>query len=250
MNNKGSEKYLLIIGGNSDIAKSCAIEFAKNSFNLILTTTDKNKLEEFSKHVSNLFNVNVIIEELDVLNFSYHLEFWNKVKNYNIEVVLVAVGYLGDQKLAEQNFEEALKIININYTALVSLINIISNDLEKKQKGTIIGISSVAGERGRKSNYIYGSSKAAFSCYLDGLRHRLYSSNVHVITVKPGLVYTKMTSHLKLPKLLTATPEKIAKDIYKAYIKKIDTLYTPYFWKIIMNIIKLIPEKFFKKTNL
>lgn len=243
-------KYLLIIGGNSDIAKECAIEFAKHNFNLILTTRNKNKLEEFSKHLKNLYGIDIIIEELDILDFSYHLEFWNKVKNYNIEVVLISVGYLGNQELAEQNMEESLKIINTNYTALVNLINIISNDLKEKRNKTIIGISSVAGDRGRKSNYIYGSAKAGFSCYLDGLRHKLYNYNIHVITVKPGLVYTKMTSHLKLPKFLTTTPNKVAKDIYKAYLKKINTLYTPFFWKIIINIIKLIPENIFKKINL
>ncbi len=203
-----SNKYLLVIGGSSDIAKECAIEFAKHNFNLILTARNKIKLEEFSKHLKNLFNIDIILEELDILDFSYHLEFWNKIKDYNIEVVLVSIGHLGNQKLAEQNLEETLKIINTNYTALVSLINIISKDFEKRGSGTIIGISSVAGDRGRKSNYIYGSAKAVFSCYLDGLRHKLYKHNVHVITVKPGLVYTKMTSNLKLPKLLTTTPQK------------------------------------------
>ena len=109
--------------------------------------------------------------------------------------------------------------------------------ITKRKSGFIVGISSVAGERGRQSNYIYASSKSAFTIYLDGLRNRLFTSNVHVLTVKPGFVYTKMTHHLNLPKLLTANPSKVAQDIVKAQQKKKNILYTLWFWKLIMLII-------------
>jgi short-subunit dehydrogenase len=160
------------------------------------------------------------------------------------------VGYLGEQAVAEKDFNEARKIIDTNYTGCVSVLNVIANDFERRKKGFIIGISSTAGDRGRKSNYCYGSAKAAFSTYLSGLRNRLYSSGVRVLTVKPGFVRTMMTEGMRLPPLLTARPDEVAKDIVRAQEKDRDVLYTKWFWKWIMLVIKALPEAIFKKTNL
>ena len=164
--------------------------------------------------------------------------------------VISAIGYLGDQKKAQSNFREANKILDTNYTGITSLFNVIANDFEKRGSGFIVGISSVAGDRGRKSNYFYGSAKAAFTTYLSGLRNRLYEANVHVLTVKPGFVNTQMTAKMDLPTKLTAQPEEVAKDIYDAQNSKKDQLYTKWYWKWIMIIIKLIPEFKFKKKKL
>ena len=142
------------------------------------------------------------------------------------------------------------KTIDTNYTAYVSLLNIISKDFKKRNKGCIIGISSVAGDRGRASNYIYGSSKSAFSAYLSGLRNKMYSYNVNVITIKPGFIDTKMTKNLNFNKLLTSTPDIVAKDVFKAWKKRKNILYTPWYWKYIFIVIRLIPEKIFQKLNL
>jgi short-subunit dehydrogenase len=114
----------------------------------------------------------------------------------------------------------------------------------------MIGISSVAGERGRQSNYIYGSAKGALSLYLSGLRNRLSRRSVHVMTVLPGFINTKMTAHLDLPEKLTARPEDVARDVYQAYIKNKNIVYSRWFWKWIMWVIKVIPENIFKKLNL
>ena len=160
------------------------------------------------------------------------------------------MGYLGDQERAEQEAEEARLIFDTNYTGITSLLDVVARDYESKQEGTIIGISSVAGERGRKSNYYYGSAKAAFSSYLSGLRNRLHSSGVHVVTVKPGFVDTQMTEGMDLPKPLTAKPSQVAQSIYKAYNKKKNTIYVLWPWRWIMLIIKNIPEWQFKKMNL
>ena len=122
--------------------------------------------------------------------------------------------------------------------------------LEKEKRGFIVGVSSVAGDRGRKANYIYGSAKAGFSAYLSGLRNRLYESGVHVLTVKPGFVNTKMTEGLDLPPKLTAQPEDVAKDIYRAQQKGKDVLYTKGIWRLVMLIIKYIPEFMFKKMSI
>jgi len=140
--------------------------------------------------------------------------------------------------------------MDTNYTGVVSLFNIIANDFEKRKSGFIVGISSVAGDRGRKSNYIYGSAKAAFTAYLSGLRNRLYDAQVHVLTVKPGFVSTKMTEGMDLPEKLTAQPEEVAEDIYKAQQKGKNVLYTKWIWRWMMLIIRSIPEFQFKKMSI
>ena len=157
---------------------------------------------------------------------------------------------MGDQQRAQKDFKEAKKIIDTNYTGIVSIFNIIANVFEKRKSGFIVGISSVAGDRGRKSNYIYGSAKAALTAYLSGLRNRLYGSKVHVMTVKPGFVDTKMTKGMDLPEKLTAKPKEVAKDIYIAQQKGKDILYTKWIWKWIMLIIKIIPEWKFKGMSI
>ena len=125
-----------------------------------------------------------------------------------------------------------------------------ANHYEKDEKGFIVGVSSVAGERGRKANYIYGSSKAGFTTYLSGLRNRLYKSNINVLTVKPGYIYTKMTEKLKLPSLLTAKPDEVAKLIFSSQKKKKNVIYIKSVWRLIMLLIRIIPEWKFKKMDL
>ena len=164
--------------------------------------------------------------------------------------VISAVGYLGDQDKAQSDFSEAKKIIDTNYTGVVSLLNIIADDFEKRRNGFIVGISSVAGDRGRKSNYIYGSAKSALTTYLSGLRNRLYDANVQVLTVKPGFVATKMTKGLDLPEKLTALPEEVAEDIYNAQQKGKNVLYTKWIWRWVMLVIKAIPEWKFKGMSI
>jgi len=141
-------------------------------------------------------------------------------------------------------------MISTNFTGAVSILNIAAKYYVSEKKGTIVGISSVAGERGRESKLIYGSAKAAFSAYLSGLRNKLYKQNVHVISVKPGFVYTRMTENLPLPKLLTAYPSEVADSIYKAVQKRKNVVYVKWIWRYIMLIIKYIPEFQFKKMSL
>ncbi len=140
--------------------------------------------------------------------------------------------------------------LNTNYTGVLSLFNIIANDFEHRRNGFIVGISSVAGDRGRKSNYLYGSAKAALSAYLSGLRNRLYDAQVHVLTVKPGFVATKMTEDMDLPEKLTAQPEDVAADIYRAQQKNKNVLYTKWIWRWVMLIIRMIPEWKFKGMSI
>ena len=137
-----------------------------------------------------------------------------------------------------------------NYSYGIYKLNISKYDFEKRRSGFIVGISSVAGDRGRKSNYVYGAAKAALTAYLSGLRNRLYGAQVHVLTVKPGFVATKMTEKLDLPGKLTTQPEEVAEDIYRAQQNGKNVLYTKWIWRWVMLIIKIIPEWKFKGMNL
>jgi len=243
------EKYLLILGANSDIANAIAHKFAQEGYNLYLASRDTEKLKVNAKDIEVRYNVKVKYFYFDALNYSSHKQFYQNLP-LKPEGVVCAFGYLGDQKKAQTDFKEVKQIINTNFTGCVSILNIIANDFEQRKRGFIIGISSVAGDRGRKSNYIYGSAKAGFTVYLSGLRNRLSKAGVQVITVKPGFVQTKMTQNMKLPKILTAKPQEVAEDIYKAMKKRKDVVYTKWMWQYIMLIIKLIPEKIFKKMSL
>lgn len=241
--------YILIIGAKSDIGKELARIYAKNGYNLFLAARNSNEIIELANDIKIRSNVDVKIKEFDIVKYETHKDFYNKLEEKPLGVVIVS-GYMVEQNECENDFGKTLNTISVNYIGAVSILNIISNDMEKNEKGFIIGISSVAGDRGRKANYIYGSSKAAFSTYLSGLRNRLYKSKVHVLTVKPGFVNTKMTVNLNLPAKLTAEPEDVANDIYNAQQKGKDILYTKKIWRFIMFIIKHIPECIFKKMSI
>ena len=241
--------YILILGAKSDIAKATAREYAKNGFDIYLGARNVKELENFANDIKLRFDRKVQLLELDILNYADHINFYDKLSEKPFGVIC-AIGFLGDQTKSQVSFDESHQIIDTNFTGIVSLLNIVANDFEKRKSGFIVGISSVAGDRGRKVNYTYGSSKAALSAYLSGLRSRLYSSNIHVMTVKPGFVRTKMTKDIALPDKLTALPEEVARSIYKAQHNNVNTLYTKSIWTWIMLIIKNIPEWKFKSMNI
>ena len=241
--------YILIIGAKSDIAKATAREYAKHGYNLYLAARNSDELKEFADDVTVRTQRMVKLVELDILNYKSHQSFYDQFEEKPLGVIY-AIGYLGEQEKAQSDFEEAQQIMDTNYTGVVSLFNIIANDFEHRRSGFMVGISSVAGDRGRKSNYIYGSAKSALTAYLSGLRNRLYDVQVHVLTVKPGFVATKMTEGMDLPEKLTAQPEEVAEDIYKAQQKGKNVLYTKWMWRWVMLIIKVIPEWKFKGMSI
>ena len=241
--------YILIIGAKSDIAKATAREYAKHGYDLYLAARNSDELKEFADDITVRTQGVVKLAELDILDYKNHQAFYDKLEEKPLGVIS-AIGYLGEQEKAQTNFSESKQIMDVNYTGVVSLFNIIANDFEHRRSGFMVGISSVAGDRGRKSNYIYGSAKAALTTYLSGLRNRLYDAQVYVLTVKPGFVATKMTEGMDLPEKLTAKPEEVAKAIYKAQQKGKNVLYTKWIWRWVMLIIKIIPEHIFKKTSL
>ena len=239
----------LILGATSDIAIALAHQFASRGFDLTLAARNVERLESVVPDLEIRHNVKVEAVEFDALDFATHASFYDNLAEKPNAAICV-FGYLGDQAKAQRDFCEAERIIETNYTGAVSILTIIANDFEQRKSGTIIGISSVAGDRGRQSNYLYGSAKAALTTYLSGLRNRLARSNVHVVTVKPGFVRTKMTSGLALPGPLTAKPERVAADIFEAYQKRGDQLYTLWLWRYLMFIIRNIPEPVFKRLRL
>ncbi|MEL7534635.1 MAG: SDR family oxidoreductase, partial [Bacteroidota bacterium] len=185
----------------------------------------------------------------DAQAYDSHADFWQSLSPQPDWVYLV-FGYLGEQERAEQNWAEAEQTLAVNYVGAVSILERVAQSFAEKGSGTIVGISSVAGDRGRASNYLYGSAKAGLTAYLSGLRNRLAKQGVHVMTVKPGFVRTAMTASMDLPPVITGEPEKVAKDIIKGARRKKNVIYTLWMWRYIMLIIRSIPEGIFKKLSL
>lgn len=241
--------FILIVGAKSDIAKAVAHEYARLGHGLILAGREIEALRSFAADLQIRYGIHTLLSEFDIADFYSHQSFYAKLEVKPVGVV-VAAGYMVEQKIAENELDSTLNTITVNFTGCVTLLNVIANDFEQRKNGFIIGISSVAGDRGRKANYLYGSAKAGFSSYLSGLRNRLFESGVHVLTVKPGFVNTKMTAGLNLPPKLTAQPEEVARDIVRAQQNGNDILYTKWIWRYVMFIICHIPESIFKRMSI
>lgn len=240
---------VLILGASSDMAVAIAKKFASKGYAIQLAARNVQRLQALQSDLTIRYNIACSLHEFDALQFNSHAAFYNTLP-VKPDVAVCVFGYLGENELARENWQEAERIIHSNYTGAVSILNIIGQAFATQKAGTIVGISSVAGERGRQSNYIYGSAKAGFTAYLSGMRNRLFREGVHVVSVQPGFVYTRMTENLALPGLLTAQPEAVGDCVYNAVVKKKNTVYVKWFWRWIMLIIKLIPEFMFKKLKL
>ncbi len=242
-------KNVLILGATSDMAQAIAKKYAAEGWSLTLAALGTDRLEPIAGDLRVRTKTPVETVEFDATDFASHRPFYEGLAT-NPDAVICVFGYMGDQMAARSEFDEVRRTIDINFTGAVSILNIVADDFEKRGHGVIAGISSVAGDRGRQSNYIYGCAKAGFTAYLSGLRNRLVKSGVHVMTVKPGFCRTKMTEHLDLPAALTADPEQVANAIFKGLEKKRNVVYTLWMWRWIMLIIRHIPEGVFKKMGM
>ncbi len=240
---------ILILGASSDIAKAIAHAHARQGEKLILAGRNLAELEKDAENLRIRYQAQVEVAYFDALDTQTHAAFYQRL-SASPDCVYCVFGYLGDQAQAEQSPAMVQQIMAVNYIGAVSILEVAATSMLSLGTGTLVGISSVAGDRGRASNYFYGSAKAGFTAYLSGLRNRLAAQGVHVLTVKPGFVKTQMTEGLPLPPPLTASPEQVAKDILKAVKKKKNVLYTLWMWRYIMLIIRLIPEPIFKKLSL
>ena len=241
---------MIVLGSNSEVAQA----FVEKTLNegekfskIFLLTSNKETTEKFAKHLEVKYVQQSEIIELDLLK---PIDF-SQLDKIDSDLLFCATGYLGDgteEGLYDNRNTE--KIIDVNYAKLVPVLNFFAGKMERQRAGTMIVLSSVAGDRGRQSNFIYGSAKAALTAYLSGLRNYLFSRKVHVLTIKPGFMATKMTEGLPLNPKLTASPKQAADGIYKAYKQKKNVAYVLPVWSIIMLIIKNIPEFIFKKLKL
>ncbi|MGM0884294.1 MAG: SDR family oxidoreductase [Bacillota bacterium] len=244
-------KNVLVIGATSGIAQAIIKQLAESNTNLIIAGRNKEELEKIAGDLRVRYQATVYSEMYEATSYDTHESFFNNCINHiaDLDGVILCYGYMGQQQQAQSDIDLTREIIDVNYTSCVSILHIAANYFENKKQGFICAISSVAGDRGRQSNYMYGSAKGALALFLQGLRNRLAKSGVSVTTVKPGFVDTKMT-YGQEGLFLVAKPEKVAGDIIKAISKKKAILYTPFFWKWIMLIIKSIPESIFKKLSL
>jgi short-subunit dehydrogenase len=241
---------MIVLGSTSEVAQAFVEEALKQGEKfekIYLITSNVETTERFARHIDVKFLQQAEVIELDLMKETDYSRF----EHINSSLLFCATGYLGDgteEGLYDNKNTE--KIIDINYARLVPVLNYFVQKFESRRSGTIIGLSSVAGDRGRQSNFIYGSAKAAFTAYLSGLRNYLSDKKVHVLTVKPGFMATKMTEGLPLNPRLTASPNQAAEYIFKAHQKKRNVVYVLPIWGLIMLIIRSIPEFIFKKLKL
>ena len=241
---------ILVLGANSEIGFAIAETFAhRENADLILASREQPALERKVEDLTHRHKVRAEAVPFDATEYGSHAGFYRSLEPKPDGVVL-AFGHLGNQITAQGDFAQARRIVETNFLGAVSILEIVAADFQARREGFIIGLSSVAGERGRRSNYLYGSAKSGLTTYLGGLRNRLAPSGVHVITVLPGFVRTKMTAGLTMSPALVSTPDRIATDVYKAWRSRRNVIHTPWFWWGIMMVIRAIPERVFKKLNL
>ena len=242
---------IFIIGATSAIAHATAKCFAKDGAELFLVGRTPEKLMAIADDLKVRGAKQVETFVLDVSEFDRHQEMIeHAITTLNgLDMLLIAHGTLGDQRKCELSVAETLREFTNNCTSVVSLLTIAANHFEQQKRGCIAVISSVAGDRGRQSNYVYGSAKAGVSTFLQGLRNRLAKSGVAVLTVKPGFVDTPMTASVKKGPLF-ASSQKVGQGIYQAMQQGRDIVYLPWFWQPIMFVIKSIPEAIFKKMSM
>lgn len=245
-------KKVLIIGASSSIATACARQWATQGTEFFLVARNAERLEQNRADLIARGATSVTVYTMDAVDFPAHPAMLESclAALWQIDVALIAHGTLPDQKACELDVDVALQELANNGTSVIALLTLLANHFEKQHCGTLAVISSVAGDRGRPSNYLYGTAKAAVSTFCEGLRARMFKVGVHVIDIKPGFVDTPMTKGLQLPSLLVSKPEQVGLRIVKGIERKVDVLYAPGFWRFIMFIIKNLPNMVFKRINI
>jgi short-subunit dehydrogenase len=244
-------RKILIIGATSAIAEATARLFAADGEHFYLVARNSDRLDAVARDLRIRGAAQVETQVMDANNLDEHAAMIERAIETlaGLNTVLIAHGTLPDQKACEKSTELTFRELQTNCLSIIALLTRLADYFEQQRHGTLAVISSVAGDRGRQSNYVYGTAKAAVSTFLQGLRNRLYRSGVQVLTIKPGFVDTPMAAHFKKG-VLWAKPEAIAERIYEAIGKNTDVIYLPWFWRFIMLIIRHIPENLFKRLKL
>ncbi len=241
---------IVIVGATSSIARETARRYAGNGARFVLVGRNATRLDDIRNDLIARGAALAEVLQYDLSDSSLHDEIAQMAseKLGSMDVVLIAHGTLPDQEQVQEDFAQVREVIELNAMSVISLSMAFGDRLVRQKKGTLAVISSVAGDRGRQSNYVYGTAKAAVSTFLSGMRGRLRTQGVQVLTIKPGMVDTPMTAHM--PKgALWSTPQKVAADIERAVRKRADVIYSPFYWKWIMLIIAMIPEWLFKRLR-
>ncbi len=244
-------KKIAIFGAVSAIAQETAKIFAQKGAELYLLDLSLGRLESVKKDIKARFNNTIHIKEFNANDLDTHQQIFDSIVQEmgGLDEVLIAWGTLPNQKEIEHNVPKLVTEFTTNGLSVISMASIVANYLEQQNYGTLAVISSVAGDRGRQSNYVYGAAKGTITLFLQGLRNRLGKTNVKIITIKPGMVDSPMTAHM--PKgILFSKPSTIGKGIFEAMDRGKEVAYLPGFWRLIMLIIRLIPESIFKKLSL
>jgi decaprenylphospho-beta-D-erythro-pentofuranosid-2-ulose 2-reductase len=242
---------VLILGATSSIARHVAAALARRGHSLFLAARDAQEAERAAADLRIRFGVRVESGAFDAEDYEGHAEFLERVeeRSGSLRGVVLAFGYLGEQELAERDQDEWGRIVGRNFAGAVSVLNLCAERLESRREGFVVGISSVAGDVGRQSNYLYGASKAALNVYLQGLRNRLFHAGVNVLTVKPGYVDTPMT-YGRPRVFLAARPEEVGEGIARALERGRNVVYLPWFWRWIMLALRIMPEGLRKRLKL
>ncbi|MFV1997745.1 MAG: SDR family oxidoreductase [Acidiferrobacterales bacterium] len=244
-------RKILIIGATSAMARAIAATFARRGDSVYLAARDTDEVSRIAADLAVRYQVSSFHGEFDITKTSSHASFVDQVAKAlgGLDGIVLAAGSMVDQMDAEKDFTLVETMVRVNYLGAMSVLNLCAQYLQDQKSGFIIGISSVAGDRGRQSNYLYGSTKGALTVYLSGLRNAMQAAGVHVMTVKPGFVDTAMTYGNK-GMFLVASPQSIGDHVVAALEKKRNVVYLPWFWRYIMLIIRHIPEALFKRLKL
>jgi decaprenylphospho-beta-D-erythro-pentofuranosid-2-ulose 2-reductase len=242
---------ILVLGATSAIAMAVCRELISPDSRFFLVARRADRLDAVRNDLLTRGACSVITRAINLDDVDAHAHVLSEAAAElgSIDLALLAYGILGDQEQAQSDFAASYAILHTHFISAASLITWLANYFENAGKGTLAVISSVAGDRGRKSNYVYGTSKGALNIFLDGVRNRIDRSGANVLTIRPGFVSTPMTAHLRQGPLF-ASPAKIAKGIVGAISAKKDVVYLPGFWRPIMFFIRALPEFLFKKLNL
>lgn len=239
---------MLIVGATSAIAEEVARLYAGRGASLVLTGRNPARLAAVGDDLR-VRGATVETEVLDVLDHDRHAAVVRQAFSARLDVALLAHGDLPDQERCQVEPGEAARVLQLNLVATVELLTLLAREFEAQRSGTIAVISSVAGDRGRRSNYVYGAAKAGVSVFLQGLRQRLRPAGIRVVTLKPGFVDTPMTAHLPRNPL-ASSPRRAGRAIYRAIEARRDVAYIPWFWRPVMALIRAMPEALFKRLRL
>ncbi len=243
-------KSLLLVGATSDIGRAVALRYAQEGWRVLLAARNSEEARRNADDIGTRTAADVSVHRLDILETERFAAFIDALPVLPDTVVCV-VGELGDQARAQTDLGHASLLLRTNFEGPALLLGLLAERLLARGSGTLVGVSSVAGDRGRASNYVYGAAKAGFTAFLSGLRNRLAKSGVKVVTVKPGFVRTRMTAGMALPPLLTAEPEDVGRAIFAAAeTGRGDVVYVRGIWRVAMTIIALVPETIFKRLRL